>query len=150
MTALPGRNMHDAVGLVARGYREALRRTEAAALRPRQVHVAGERLVAQLERLDLRQLLLEPELLDVWRARTVPATDDPALEHEDAAVRPDRADRHLRLVRPDERERAPQVSARRVDPLAPLLRTPEGTVLPELPDLDRIEGMLEDSAERWR
>jgi hypothetical protein len=93
------------------------------------------------------EFLLEPELLDVWRARTVPATDDPALESEDAAVRPDRADRHLRLVRPDERERVPRVSAHRVDPLAPLLRTPEGAVLPELPDLDRIEPDLPRSRE---
>jgi hypothetical protein len=96
------------------------------------------------------EFLLEPELLDVWRDRTVPERTDPTPESEDddEPVRPDRAGRHLRLVRPDEADRAPRaVSSPPVDPLAALLRTPEGTALPELPDLDRIEPDLPRSRE---
>jgi len=80
------------------------------------------------------EFLLEPELLDMWRDRTMPAPDDasppPATQ----------TGRHLRLVRPDESDRAARTtSAPPVDPLAALLRTPEGATLPELPDLERIE-----------
>jgi hypothetical protein len=96
------------------------------------------------------EFLLEPELLDVWRNRTVPTADDSTPDPEDGGepVRAERPGRHLRLVRPDESDRTPRVvSAPPVDPFAALLRTPDGTALPELPELDRIEPDLPRSRE---
>lgn len=75
------------------------------------------------------ELLLEPELLDVWRGRGA------------ASNRP--AGRHLRLVRdleagsdagPDE---APESEPTAADPLADLLRAPQRTTLPDTPELGR-------------
>ena len=97
------------------------------------------------------EFLLEPELLDVWRDRTVPAPDDLASESDEDDPNPpspERTGRHLRLVRPDESHRAPRTVPRPPDdPLAVLLRIPEGTALAELPDIDRIEPDLPRSRE---
>jgi hypothetical protein len=96
------------------------------------------------------EFLLEPELLDVWRDRSVPEATDatPGFEDDDEPVRADRSGRHLRLVRPDEADRKPRtVSTPPADPLAELMRTPEGAALPELPDLERIEPDLPRSRE---
>ena len=101
------------------------------------------------------EFLLEPELLDTWRDRTVPAPDDQSPgrpEGDDEPSRPPtHAGRHLRLVRPDEADRSsPAVRTPPTDPLAALLRTPAGTALPELPDIDRIEPDLPRSRELAR
>jgi uncharacterized Zn finger protein len=93
------------------------------------------------------ELLLEPELLDVWRgrdARDEPIDDDAhrtAVRDVDrdadtgSSPTPRRRD-HLRLVRSDERF-APAPS--RADPLAELLRVPAGSRLPDVPTIERIE-----------
>jgi hypothetical protein len=104
------------------------------------------------------EFLLEPELLDLWRGRAseyedLRETDD---EDEDADAEDDtlsfrvgsgKTGRHLRLVRPGEGAGDAAVPTRRVerpmvDPLADLLRIPEGTVLPDIGDIERIEPQL--------
>ena len=101
------------------------------------------------------EFLLEPELLDLWRGR---ATD---VDDEDAgALDPDAPDdtdalprerRHLRLVRPGERgpsgTSTPRPAAPRVDPIAHLLRVPDGVELPEIGDIERVEPDLPRSRE---
>jgi hypothetical protein len=108
------------------------------------------------------EFLLEPELLDVWRGRA------PEYEHRDGPrhrddedddedetdddtlsirVGPATAGRHLRLVRPGEGADARTVPTREaprpvVDPLAELLRIPEGATLPDVVDIDRIDPQL--------
>ncbi len=85
------------------------------------------------------ELLLEPELLDVWRNRpvaAVTASDDA----ESDAPRPRRR-RHLTLVTDEpSHERPPRAADRpRADPLAEYLRAPAGTALPTIPAFERVE-----------
>jgi hypothetical protein len=96
------------------------------------------------------EFLLEPELLDVWRNRSVRAEPadqdhdddrdlDRELDHDQdrpRLVASERRGRHLRLVRPDEHATA-RSTAPLVDPLGPLLACP--AALPEIPTIDRIE-----------
>ena len=92
------------------------------------------------------ELLLEPELLDVWRGRT-PRDDRSAdelsedeLGEDDAA--PSRTERrrgHLRLVGSDETF---EPARPHIDPLAELLRFPNGSRLPDVGTIERIEPML--------
>jgi hypothetical protein len=109
------------------------------------------------------ELLIEPELLDVWRdndveADTAPHPDEHGDEHGDQHddepwpndvgaddVEPRR--RHLRLVRDGieqarEARRAAAPEPVYADPLAEFLTVPEGRQLPEIPDLERIEPRL--------
>jgi hypothetical protein len=99
------------------------------------------------------EFLLEPELLDVWRNRSTDRDDrddeiDDVLddEHDDplpVGVGSGRAGRHLRLVRPGEgavRPREPEPPP--VDPLADLLRIPQGADLPTIDAIERIEPQL--------
>ena len=110
------------------------------------------------------EFLLEPELLDLWRGQASDFedrretddgdddTDDHTDDHDDDStlsfrVGSGKTGRHLRLVRPGEMaaERAgPARQAERpvVDPLADLLRIPEGTALPDIGDIERIEPQL--------
>jgi hypothetical protein len=85
------------------------------------------------------ELLLEPELLDVWRntGRAAPADD---IEDE-----PPRR-RHLTLVRPARRPEADDEPGARpvegpppLDPAAAVLTIPSGAVLPEIPFIESIE-----------
>ena len=93
------------------------------------------------------EFLLEPELLDLWRGRTVDDARD-LDEPLPVGVGSARPGRHLRLVRPDEaassRHEPPQPM---VDPLAGLLRFPEGTELVDVGEIDRIEPQLPRSRE---
>ena len=100
------------------------------------------------------EFLLEPELLDVWRARTPRALDgaeadvdhDDRDAHEGAAAQ--RPGRHLRLVRPGETTSPSRVvESPRTDPLEALLRTPDGATVPEVPEIERIEPDLPRSRE---
>jgi hypothetical protein len=101
------------------------------------------------------EFLLEPELLDLWRGRSADRDDrhelddqhdlddgdDPG-EADDGDAGGRRASRHLRLVRAGERASAtprPEPRTPPVDPLAELLRVPDGTALPEVRDIERIE-----------
>lgn len=101
------------------------------------------------------ELLMEPELLDVWRGNE---SDD----HDGSEVhgRPDdssdddddipRRRRHLQLVRDGmeqgRAERKQQAAARSrepmADPLADVLAIPDGARLPEIPHLERGEELL--------
>jgi len=97
------------------------------------------------------ELLLEPELLDLWRqtssARLPPRgeTSDDAV-HDDAATdddppRPAVRRRHLTLVpnrggRPDPHASIEPEPPAGGDPLADVLAAPAGTSLPALPELD--------------
>jgi hypothetical protein len=100
------------------------------------------------------EFLLEPELLDLWRGRPSGDEDrdnDEAEPDDDSdddstlsfRVGSGRTGRHLRLVRPGEGA-VPAREAQRpmVDPLAELLRIPEGTALPDIVDIERIEPQL--------
>ena len=106
------------------------------------------------------ELLMEPELLDVWRGNEPAdqrfdgqhAADDDAdddVEESDAESLPRRR-RHLQLVRDGmeqgRAERREQHAQREreafVDPIADVLRAPEGTTLPEIPSLERAEERL--------
>lgn len=91
------------------------------------------------------EFLLEPELLDVWRDRE-PSTDDTSQESDRSSVsdvdRP--TGRHLRLVTRDDRTATrprPDAIPQR-DRLADLLAAPAGTVLVEVPDIERIDPSL--------
>ena len=106
------------------------------------------------------EFLLEPELLDLWRGRASdyedrdhPSddSDDEDGDADDATpsfrVGSERTGRHLRLVRPGEgagSDARPGREAPRpvVDPLADLLRIPEGAALPDIGDIERIEPQL--------
>ena len=109
------------------------------------------------------EFLLEPELLDLWRGRSFD-DEDRHTENEEADTAGDddstmsfrvgsgRTGRHLRLVRPGEGASDGEVPAREarrpmVDPLADLLRVPEGTALPDIVDIERIEPQLPRSRE---
>jgi hypothetical protein len=98
------------------------------------------------------ELLLEPELLDVWRNRApdvdeAPDDDDP---DADGAHRPERRRGHLRLVRSDTAHDRPGGDGAgadprvgpRSDPLADLLRLPAGAELPAVAPIERIEPTL--------
>lgn len=94
------------------------------------------------------ELLLEPELLDVWRNR-VGAVDSSSTEpddpDDDAMDAPTPATgRHLRLVwspghQNETRPTRAPVEAPPIDRLHGLLDLPAGQPLPEIPELDRIE-----------
>jgi len=110
------------------------------------------------------EFLLEPELLDLWRGRASDyedrddprdtddenGTDDEEDEDDSTLsfrVGSGRTGRHLRLVRPGEgagEGRVPAREAQRpmVDPLADLLRIPEGAALPDIVDIERIDPQL--------
>ena len=100
------------------------------------------------------ELLIEPELLDVWRGNESRDTDDPQAAHDDAADDDDvdfpRRRRHLRLVREGmeqgRAERREQHARREpepvVDPIADVLTAPDGSMLPEIPHLERSEERL--------
>jgi hypothetical protein len=109
------------------------------------------------------EFLLEPELLDLWRGRASDFEDrddrretdedeDDTEDHDDDStlsfrVGTGKTGRHLRLVRPGEGAGEGAVRARDarrpvVDPLADLLRIPEGTALPDIGDIERIEPQL--------
>jgi hypothetical protein len=113
------------------------------------------------------EFLLEPELLDVWRGRAsndiADLGDHGDDDHEDGDedgvedddVRPSgvgsgktasfgvgsgKTGRHLRLVRPGEGASPTWENVRPAgDPLADLLRIPEGASLPEVTTIERIE-----------
>jgi SWIM zinc finger len=89
------------------------------------------------------ELLLEPELLDVWRIRTVAATT----ERDDPDAPTPRRRRHLTLVTDEpSHDRPSRVADRpRADPLAEYLRTPAGTALPTIDAFERIEPELPHS-----
>ena len=112
------------------------------------------------------EFLLEPELLDLWRGRASDVEDRDDTDDEDDTDEDDTDDdstlsirvgsgstgRHLRLVRPGEgagQEATPSRQPQRpvVDPLADLLRIPEGTALPDIGDIERIEPQLPRSRE---
>jgi hypothetical protein len=86
------------------------------------------------------ELLLEPELLDLWRNRTT----GPATPPDDPDTATPRRRRHLTLVTdepPD--DRTSRVDDRpRADPLAEYLRAPAGTALPTIDAIERIEPEL--------
>ncbi len=115
------------------------------------------------------EFLLEPELLDVWRGRASEdaARDDPRESHDEDETDDDPAlsfrvgsgrtgsgqtGRHLRLVRPGEGAGEAVTPTREqrqpmVDPLADLLRIPQGVALPDIGDIERIEPQLPRSRE---
>ncbi len=104
------------------------------------------------------ELLLEPELLDVWRNRSIDRTE--RADHDGTDGRGEIADttppasthrgshRHLRVVRPGERppaagpEREPEPTSRLPDPVDALLAAPAGHPLPDVPTLDPIDPVL--------
>ena len=109
------------------------------------------------------EFLLEPELLDLWRGRASGFEDlddpretdddeDDTEDHDDDStlsfrVGSGKTGRHLRLVRPGVGAGEGAVWAREaqrpvVDRLADLLRVPEGTTLPDIGDIERIEPQL--------
>jgi len=105
------------------------------------------------------EFLLEPELLDVWRNRGTDVDEgvddhfdnEPDNEPDDApygATRGERRRGHLRLVGSETTERDRRFTpAPLTDPLADLLRTPDGTELPDVGDIGRIEPHLPRSRE---
>ena len=102
------------------------------------------------------EFLLEPELLDLWRGRR-PVDDDrddddDEIDDDDAgrSVRVGSATtgRHLRLVRAGESAPRPWERVQPPgDPLADLLRIPDGASLPEISTVDRVEPHLPRSRE---
>ena len=105
------------------------------------------------------EFLLEPELLDVWRNREtgVDVGDDDRFDNEPdddlddapySAARSGRRRGHLRLVGSETAERDRRFTpAPLTDPLADLLRIPDGTELPDVGDIERIEPHLPRSRE---
>ncbi len=89
------------------------------------------------------ELLLEPELLDLWRGRSGPTgapDDDPAAAGRSAGPQ---SRRHLRLVGADDRAGGePPEPEPAADPLLDVLGRPAGAALPPLPDLERLEPVL--------
>ncbi len=99
------------------------------------------------------ELLIEPELLDVWRGNERTDVDDDADDAEPDADEPDdipRRRRHLQLVRDGmeqgRAERREQHARRErepfVDPIADVLTVPDGVALPEIPHLERADERL--------
>ncbi len=103
------------------------------------------------------ELLIEPELLDVWRGNertdVDDGTDDAEPDVEDLDDEPDdipRRRRHLQLVRDGmeqgRAERREQHARRErepfVDPIADVLTIPDGAALPEIPHLERADERL--------
>ncbi len=113
------------------------------------------------------ELLMEPELLDVWRGNDPDDTeteDDENTDTEDDADTDTDTDgnadiahrrRHLQLVRDGmeqgRAERKQQAAQRNrepiPDPLADVLSIPDGAELPEIPHLERAEERLPRRAE---
>lgn len=105
------------------------------------------------------EFLLEPELLDVWRNRETEVDDtgddtgDDRFDNEPdnaqySAARGERRRGHLRLVGSETTEHDRRFTpAPLTDPLADLLRTPDGTELPDVGDIERIEPHLPRSRE---
>lgn len=100
------------------------------------------------------ELLLEPELLDVWRNRSSGQHDmRDGVGSGRAGAEP--SGRHLRLVRPDEGAQAmaepasaePAPAGPPEDPLGDLLQVPDGTTLPDIGTIERIEPQLPRSRE---
>ncbi len=105
------------------------------------------------------ELLIEPELLDVWRGNERTDVGD---DIDDDAAEPDADDvddepddfprrrRHLQLVRDGmeqgRAERREQHARRErepfVDPIADVLTVPQGATLPEIPHLERADERL--------
>ncbi len=110
------------------------------------------------------ELLMEPELLDVWRQRSprslVDDSDDDDSDDDDDLLtpRPLAARGHLRLVHSDrtpaQGTRGPDVRAgddeptrdlprparvEHVDPLTHLMSFPDGTELPDIPELESVQ-----------
>ncbi len=89
------------------------------------------------------ELLLEPELLDLWRGRTDAAPGGVRDGRADVGdtgnvtARPSGSHRHLRLVGRDERYEPPPDPAPLVDPLRDVLAPPAGSSLPPVPALER-------------
>jgi hypothetical protein len=96
------------------------------------------------------EFLLEPELLDLWRGRAADESDDDTPLDDGPGGDGAGGDRgegrrgHLRLVGAAERS-AP--APPRADPLADLLRRPDGAELPDVGDIERIEPVLPRSRE---
>jgi uncharacterized Zn finger protein len=93
------------------------------------------------------ELLLEPELLDVWRNRTAAtasASNDP-----DSSPPTPRRRGHLTLVTDEpSADRPSRITDRsRLDPLAEYLRAPAGTELPTIEAFERVEPELPRSRE---
>ena len=111
------------------------------------------------------EFLLEPQLLDLWRGRGTNDVadypdddgeddDDEEEDDDDEAGRSfgvgsgrtgatERTGRHLRLVRPGESARpARELVQPPRDPLADLLRIPDGASLPEVSTIERVETHL--------
>jgi len=104
------------------------------------------------------EFLLEPELLDVWRNReTGVDVDDDRFDNEPdddlddapySAAPSERRRGHLRLVGSETTERDRRFTpAPLTDPLADLLRIPDGTELPDVGEIERIEPHLPRSRE---
>ncbi len=100
------------------------------------------------------ELLIEPELLDVWRGNERIAVDHEAADEDDdddddGGDFGDRR-RHLQLVRDGmeqgRAERREQHARRErepfVDPIADVLTVPDGAALPEIPRLERTDERL--------
>lgn len=88
------------------------------------------------------ELLLEPELLDLWRGRSdTPA--DPSVDDDDHGAVDATGPRprpHLRLVGADDRGAAEREdTGPPVDPLVDLLAFPAGSSLPPIPELERLD-----------
>lgn len=110
------------------------------------------------------ELLMEPELLDVWRGNESDDEDELDDDHEGDENEPDDDDRvgdedlddiprrrrHLQLVRDGmeqgRAERKQQAAERNrepvADPLVDVLSIPDGASLPEIPHLERADEML--------
>jgi hypothetical protein len=88
------------------------------------------------------ELLLEPELLDLWRNRTAETGPDPQQPAPDEFTPRRRG--HLRLVTDEPSDTRPSRvrSDSRVDPLAEYLRAPAGTTLPTIDAFERVEPEL--------
>jgi len=107
------------------------------------------------------EFLLEPELLGRWRngeadVDDLDETGDDGDDHFDnepdddhySATRGERRRGHLRLVGSETTERDRRFTpVPLTDPLADLLRTPDGTELPDVGDIGRIEPHLPRSRE---
>lgn len=114
---------------------------------------ACKHVVAALFTLS-NEFLLEPELLDVWRARDTDAADDEDGDEDDdedddgtpaGRARPQVRRRHLSLVRTGDdadagdADDASSPPSRHEDPLRAVLRVPPGASLPDIPLLEPAE-----------
>ena len=94
------------------------------------------------------EFLLEPELLDLWRDRTTDTTAAGSVGVGSGKTGSAETGRHLRLVRPptgDAQTGEPRSIGPRTDPLEVLLRSPAGTTLPDVADIERIEPIMAKS-----